>query len=73
MGQEVGRLLFWFGIAMVIVGGVLWVAPGTPWLGKLPGDLHIERPGFRLSFPLATCLLASVVITLVLNLLSRLR
>jgi len=71
--SQVGRLLFWLGVAFVVVGALLTWAPGIPWLGKLPGDIRIERPGFTLTFPLATCLLISVVLTLLANLFARLR
>jgi len=70
---NLGRLLFWLGVSFAIVGLLLQLAPQIPWLGKLPGDIRIERPGFRFTFPLATCLLISVVLTLLVNLLARLR
>jgi hypothetical protein len=68
---SLGRLLFWLGVSFVVVGALLQLAPQIPWLGKLPGDIQIERPGFRFTFPLATCLLISLVLTLIANLLSR--
>ena len=62
-----------FGLAMVGVG--LWIqfGPPLPLLGKLPGDLRVDVGGFRLYLPLATCLVISVVLTLLLQLFSRLR
>jgi hypothetical protein len=66
-----GRLLFWLGVSFVAVGLVLQLAPQIPWLGKLPGDLRIERPGFSVVIPFASCLLISLVLTLLANLLSR--
>ena len=68
-----GRLLFWLGLSFVAVGLILQLAPQIPWLGKLPGDIRIERPGFSFTFPLTTCILISVVLTLVANLIARLR
>ena len=56
-----------------MVGALLTFAPDIPWLGKLPGDIRIERPGFSFTFPLTTCLLISVVLTLLANLFARLR
>ena len=70
---EVGRLLVLVGLAVVAIGVVLWLLPFAPPLGRLPGDIRIERPGFRLYFPLATCVLLSVVVTLVLWLVGRWR
>jgi len=45
----------------------------VPWLGKLPGDIRIERPGLTLHFPLTTCLVLSALLTLLAQLFSRLR
>jgi hypothetical protein len=53
-------------LGLVIAGGLVWIlAPSIPWLGRLPGDIRIERENFRFSFPLVTCLLLSVVLSLV--------
>jgi hypothetical protein len=62
----IGWLLLVLGL--VIAGiGLLWLlAPSIPWLGRLPGDIHIERENFRFYFPLVTCLVLSVVLSLVL-------
>ena len=47
--------------------GLVWIlAPSIPWLGRLPGDIRIERENFRFYFPLVTCLLLSLVLSLVL-------
>jgi hypothetical protein len=46
--------------------GLVWIlAPSIPWLGRLPGDIPIERENFRFYFPLVTCLLLSLVLSLV--------
>jgi hypothetical protein len=60
-------------VVFVVVGLLLWVSPQIPLLGKLPGDLRIERPGFRLYFPITTCVLLSLVLSLLAGLVSRLR
>lgn len=58
---------------LVLVAAGLWLhfGPSLPWLGRLPGDLRIERPGFTLSLPIATSVLISVLLSLALWLLSR--
>ena len=63
-------LLIVFGI-ILIVAGILWAAAESLGLGRLPGDIVIERPGIRIYFPLMTSLIISVVLSLVLWLLSR--
>ena len=69
--KDLSRLLFWLGLSFVVVGALLHVAPGIPWLGKLPGDFRIQRPGFVFVFPLATCIVLSVILTLIASLFSR--
>ena len=61
------------GGALLLLGLVLQFAPGASLLGRLPGDIHIERPGFRFHFPIVTCLLLSAAISAVLWVLSRFR
>jgi hypothetical protein len=54
------------GVSIAVIG-VLWLlVPGVPWLGKLPGDIVIERKNFRFYFPLTTCILLSFVATAIL-------
>jgi hypothetical protein len=69
----IGRGLVILGVVFALVGCVLWLAPQVPLLGKLPGDIRIERPGLKLYFPITTCVLLSVVLTLLAQLWSRLR
>ena len=70
---SLGRLLLGAGLLLAAVGGLLLLADRLPWLrlGRLPGDVAIERDGFRLYLPIATSLLVSAVVSLVLWLLSR--
>lgn len=55
-------------IGSLIVGiGLLWlIAPSIPWLGKLPGDIVIERENFQFYFPITTCILLSVLLTVIM-------
>jgi hypothetical protein len=60
-----------FGWILLILGlilagvGLIWVlAPSIPWLGRLPGDIRIERENFRFYFPLVTCLLLTLALSL---------
>jgi hypothetical protein len=59
------------GLVIAAAGVVMMLLPRMPWLGHLPGDMHIERPGFSVHFPLVTCLVVSVVATIILNLFFR--
>ena len=68
-----GRGLMTLGMVFVAVGFLLWLSPQIPLLGKLPGDLRIERPGFVLYLPITSCLVVSAAVSLVAALLARLR
>jgi hypothetical protein len=69
MGQ-VGRGLLVFGALLLLLGGALIIAEKLG-LGRLPGDIVVERKGFRLYAPLATSILVSLVLTLLANLFLR--
>jgi hypothetical protein len=62
-------------IGLVIAGiGAIWlVAPHIPWLGKLPGDIAVERPNFRFYFPVVACILLSLLLTAAKDPLVKLR
>lgn len=67
----IGRILIYLGLALVVLGVIFSLIGRIPWLGHLPGDITIERERFTFYFPLATCLIISVIISLVLYLLRR--
>jgi len=69
--DSLGKLLVVAGLLLVGLGGLLLLGGKVPFLGRLPGDIVIEREHFRFAFPLATCLLLSAVLTLAAWLLSR--
>jgi len=72
--SDIGRILVFAGIALVIVGAVILLLnrfPGLPF-GRLPGDVSWERGGTRVYLPLATMLLVSIVLTILVNLIMRL-
>ena len=68
-----GKVLIAVGLVLLVVGAVLLLGDRIPWLrlGRLPGDISIERGNFRFSFPLVTSILLSAAISLVLWLFSR--
>lgn len=61
--QHPAWILIVVGVLIVIIGLVWLLAPSIPWLGKLPGDIVINRGHFRFYFPLATSILLSVLLT----------
>jgi hypothetical protein len=67
----IGRLLILVGVVAITVGAVLLFLPRIPWLGRLPGDIVVQRERFTLYFPLATSIVVSIVLTILLNLFFR--
>ena len=73
--RELGKALLGFGLVMVVLGGVLFIVGNlsgkVPWLGRLPGDIYIQRDTWRFYFPLTTSILISIVLSLILSLFWR--
>lgn len=69
--NELGKLLIVFGVVVALVGVVLVTMGRVPWLGRLPGDIHVERGNWSFHFPLVTSLLLSLVLTLIFYLIGR--
>jgi hypothetical protein len=60
-----GKSLIILGIIIIAFGIVISFAGKPPWLGRLPGDIHIKRDNFTFYFPLATCILLSALFSLI--------
>ena len=59
--EQLGKLIIGLGIALIVVGLCIWLAADKlSWFGSLPGDVKIERPGFRFYAPITTMILLSV-------------
>ena len=69
--DTMAKLLIVIGAALLLLGGLLWMASRTPFLGRLPGDIRIERPGFTCLIPLASSILLSILLTRLLNIILR--
>jgi len=71
IGNDVGKALLALGLLIALAGVVLMLVGRVPWLGRLPGDIHFQRGNFSFYFPLATSLLLSVVLTVLLYIIGR--
>jgi hypothetical protein len=69
--NDIGKWLIIFGVILVILGAASILTGKIPWLGKLPGDIYIQRRNFTFFFPLTTSILLSVVLSLLLSLFFR--
>ena len=69
--SDIGKSLVILGLLIALVGVVLTFVGRVPWLGRLPGDIYVQRGNWSFYFPLATSLILSVVLSLVFYLLGR--
>jgi hypothetical protein len=69
--SSLGRLFLIFGLVLAVFGGLLMLSGKIPWLGRLPGDLYIQKKGFSFYFPLTTSIILSIILSLVLMILRR--
>lgn len=65
--QDLGKILVVAGIALVALGALLWLGKGF----RLPGDIFVERGSFSFGFPIVTCIVVSIVLTILLNIFRR--
>lgn len=68
---NIGKIVMIAGIVMVVLGGLLMLSGKIPWIGRLPGDIIVERKNFTFYFPLATSIVLSVILSLIFWLIGR--
>lgn len=66
-----GKALIFVGLVLVVLGAALWAGPSIPLVGRLPGDIYIRRASFSFYFPLTTCILISILLSLLFFALRR--
>jgi len=69
--SELGRAMIVLGVVIAVLGLALVFFDRVPWIGRLPGDIHVQRGNWTFYFPLGTSILLSVILTLVLWLIGR--
>jgi hypothetical protein len=69
--SDIGKVLVVIGVITVIAGLLLWTGLAPRWLGRLPGDIRIERGNSAFYFPIVTCIIISVVLSLIFSLFRR--
>jgi hypothetical protein len=69
--RELGKFLAVFGGVITVLGLALWAGVGAGWLGRLPGDVRIERGSSTFYFPIVTCIIISIVLSLAVSLFRR--
>ncbi|HHT9109835.1 MAG TPA: DUF2905 domain-containing protein [Candidatus Brocadiaceae bacterium] len=66
-----GKILIIFGIVLVIVGGLFMLGSKIPFLGRLPGDIAVEKKNFSFYFPITTCIIVSIILSFIMWLFGR--
>ncbi len=69
--QQYGKVIIFFGIALVIIGIFLLFWDKIPFIGKLPGDIYIKKKNFTFYFPIVTSIILSLIISLILYLIRK--
>ncbi len=68
--RELGKFIVIVGVVTTLVGFVMWSGLSPKWLGRLPGDIRIEREHSAFYFPIVTCIILSIVLSLLFSLFS---
>ncbi len=69
--REAGEFLVVIGVVIVFLGLIFWGGLAPKWLGRLPGDIRIERGNFAFYLPIVTCIVISIVLSLLLSIFRR--
>ena len=65
--NDLGKMLVIIGVILAVAGVLIWSGGGRNWLGRLPGDLSVQKENVSFYFPITTCILLSVILTLLFH------
>ena len=72
MDQSTGKYIIFIGIAVIVIGVLIYfLHDKLHWIGRLPGDIRIQRDNFRFYFPIVTMIVISLILTTVINLIKK--
>jgi hypothetical protein len=72
MDQSTGKYIIFIGVGVIVIGVFIYfLHDKLHWIGRLPGDIRIERENFRFYFPIVTMIVISLVLTIVINLIKK--
>jgi hypothetical protein len=63
-----GKMFILLGILMIVLGLFLWLGDKIPWIGRLPGDILVKKENFTFYFPIVTCIIMSIILTILFSL-----
>ena len=71
MAGDIGKIIIFIGLLLVVIGFVWMVGNKLPFIGKLPGDIAIERKNYSFYFPVTTCIIISIILSFILWLFNK--
>jgi hypothetical protein len=72
MNAQLGKYIILVGIIIVILGIIIYFfSDKLHWIGRLPGDIRVERENFRFYFPITTMIIASILLTIIIQIIKR--
>ena len=69
--SELGKFLVIIGVVSALTGLIFWGGLAPKWLGRLPGDIRIERGNSAFYFPIVTCIIISIALSLIVSIFRR--
>jgi hypothetical protein len=69
--RDMGRFLLIVGAVVFLIGLIFWSGFAPKWLGRLPGDIRIERGNSAFYFPIVTCIIISILLSLIMSIFRR--
>jgi uncharacterized membrane protein YidH (DUF202 family) len=69
--RDLGKFLIVIGVVTAVIGLIFWSGFAPKWLGRLPGDIRIERGNSAFYFPIVTCIVISILLSLILSIFRR--
>ena len=72
MNQETGKYILLIGLAVILIGAIIYFFHDRlHWIGRLPGDIRVEKENFRFYFPITTMIIVSVLLTIIIRLVRK--
>ncbi len=71
MASDIGKIIIYFGVLLVVIGFIFMLGSKLPFIGKLPGDIAVERKNYSFYFPVTTCIIISIILSFILWLFNK--
>ena len=71
MAGDIGKIIIFIGLLLVIIGFIFMLGSKLPFIGKLPGDIAFERKNYSFYFPVTTCIIISIILSFILWLFNK--